>query len=67
MPTLKPIYFVSLLVLTLLSTATAQESANTAVQTSTLTITATANGELVRITAPSSVVQLHVEVYASNG
>jgi len=62
---LKPIYFASVLVVALLSTARAQESAT--VQRSTLTITANASGDWVRITAPSSVVQMHVEVYAASG
>src|SRR2546423_10637445 len=65
MPILKPIYFASVLVLALLSTATAQESAT--VQRSTLTITAAAADGRVRLTAPSSVVQMHVEVYGLNG
>jgi len=62
---LKPIYFASVLVVALLSTARAQESAT--VQRSTLTITANASGDWVRITAPASVVQMHVEVYAASG
>jgi hypothetical protein len=65
---LKPIYFASVLVLAVLSTAAAQDSAGTATQTSFLTITAVATGgERVRITAPSSIVQMHVEVYADSG
>ena len=62
---LKPVYFASVVILALLSAAAAQESAT--VQRSTLTITASAAGERVRITAPASVVQLHVEVYAASG
>src|SRR5712691_5659298 len=67
MLTLKQITFVSVLVLALLSTGAAQESTSPTVQTSTLTITAAATGERVRITAPASVVQMHVEVYAASG
>jgi hypothetical protein len=52
------------LVSTLFSSAAAQES--TTAKT-TLTITANATGERVRITAPSSIVQMHVEVYAASG
>ncbi len=36
-------------------------------QATSLTITAVAAGERVRITAPASVVQMHVEVYAASG
>ena len=67
MPTLKQIYFASVLVLALLTTAAAQESTSSSAQRSSLTITAAAAGERVRITAPSSVVQMHVEVYAASG
>src|SRR5476651_282140 len=67
MPTLKQIIFVSMLVLALLSTALAQESTSATIQTSSLTITAAAAGDRVRITAPASVVQMHVEVYAAGG
>jgi len=45
----------------------AQSQTPTATAPSGLTITASAAGERVRITAPSSVVQLHVEVYAASG
>ena len=67
MPTLKQIILASVLVCALLATAIAQESRSASTQTSSPTITATAAGERVRITAPSSVVQMHVEVYAANG
>ena len=67
MPTLKQIIFASVLVFALLSTAAAQESTSASAQRSSLTITAAAAGERVRITAPSSVVQMHVEVYAASG
>ena len=62
MPSLKQIMFASALALALLSTAVAQESTSLAVQRSSPMITAAAAGEHVRITAPSSVVQLHVEI-----
>jgi hypothetical protein len=65
MRNLKTICFAAVLVPVLLSTAAAQESAT--MQRSTLTITAAAADERVRITAPSSVVQMHVEVYAASG
>jgi len=65
--TLKQMTFASLLVFALLSTAAAQESTGILAQRSTLTITASADGELVRITAPSSIVQMHLEVYAPGG
>src|SRR6266567_4182194 len=65
MPTMKQIIFTSMLVFALLSTVAGQD--NTAVPKSSLTITAAAAGERVRITAPSTVVQLHVEVYGLNG
>jgi len=67
MPNMKQIGFVSVLVLALLSTATAQDGASTVSQKSSLTITANVTGDRVRVTAPSSVVQLHLEVYASSG
>jgi hypothetical protein len=67
MPTMKQIIFVFVLVFALLATATAQDSTSASAQRSTLTITAAASGERVRITAPSTVVQMHVEVYAPNG
>jgi hypothetical protein len=62
---LRQIIFASVLVCALLSTAAAQDSASS--QKSTLTITAAAAGDRVRITAPASVVQMHVEVYAAGG
>lgn len=58
MSTVKQIVFVSMLVCTLLSTAIAQDRTTAAIQRSSLTITAAASGERVRITAPSSVVQM---------
>ena len=67
MLTLKQIAFASGLICALLTTALAQGSTSATVQTSTLTITASAAGDRVRITAPSSVVQMHVEVYAASG
>src|SRR6266487_4842804 len=67
MNTLRQIYSASLLVLALLATATAQDSPSASAQRSSLTITAAAAGERVRITAPSSIVQMHVEVYAASG
>jgi hypothetical protein len=65
MATLKRIYFASALVFALLSTAAAQDSATP--QRSFPTITAAASGERVRIAAPASIVQMHLEVYAAGG
>jgi hypothetical protein len=48
-------------------TAVAQDGKPTELQKSTLTITAVAAGERVRFTAPSSVVQIRLEVYDSSG
>jgi hypothetical protein len=62
MTILKKIIFASVLVWALLSTAVAQD---TTIQKSTLTITASATCDRVRITAHSSVVQMHVEVYTA--
>src|SRR6266571_1471072 len=67
MNTLRQIYSASLLVLALLATAVAQDSPSASAQRSSLTITAAAAGERLRITAPSSIVQMHVEVYAASG
>ena len=60
------IAFASALVLLLLSTTAAQET-RTATQSSSLTITAAAASEGVRITAPASVLRMHVEVYSTGG
>src|SRR5258706_11410305 len=64
MPTVRSIIFVSMVVCALCATATAQDSSS---QRSSLTITANATDERVRITTPSSIVQMHVEVYAAGG
>ena len=65
MTTLKQIVFASVLAFALIATAAAQES--TTDQRSSLTITANAVDDRVRITAPSSVVQMRVEIYAASG
>jgi hypothetical protein len=65
MLTMKQIIFASVFVFALLATAAAQGSSST--QSSSLTITAVAADDRVRITAASSVVQLHVEIYAASG
>ena len=65
MPNLRPVSYAFVLVWALLSTAAAQDS--TSGQRSTFRITAAASGDQIRVTAPSSVVQLHVEVYDTNG
>src|SRR5206468_473491 len=45
----------------------AQEERSVSLQKSSQTITAAASSERVRITAPASIVQMHVEIYASSG
>ncbi len=67
MSSLKQILFTSLLVLTLFGTARSQDNVNSLIPKSSLAITAAASGERLRITAPSSIVQMHVEVYAASG
>jgi hypothetical protein len=62
---LKQIIFVSTLISVLLSAVIAQEKP--AVQRTPITITAAVAVERVRIAAPSSIVQMHVEVYAAGG
>jgi hypothetical protein len=63
----KQIYFAFVLVCVLLTMAAAQERPSVVAQGPSLTITVAATDERVRITAPSSVVQMHVEVYAATG
>ena len=67
MPNLKQIIFACVLVYALLATAVAQSSSSSSPQNSSLTITAAAADDRVRITAPSSIVQMHVEVYGAGG
>jgi hypothetical protein len=64
MPNMKDTCLALATICVLFSTAAAQDS--TTAKT-TLTITVAATGERVRITAPSSVVQMHVEIYSSSG
>jgi hypothetical protein len=67
---LKRISVALLFTLTLIGRASAQDLSGAAAQKSStlsLTITATATSDRVRITAPSSVVQMHVEVYGAGG
>jgi hypothetical protein len=65
---LRHLAFALLFPLLVTGIATAQDSANATTQKpSSLTITATASAGRVRITAPSSIVQMHVEVYTGNG
>jgi hypothetical protein len=49
------------------SAVCAQTTINAGAQEPLLPITAAAAADRVRITAPSSIVQMHVEVYAANG
>ena len=67
MPSLKQIILGSVVVCALFTTAAAQDSTSPATQRTAVIITAAAAGERVRITAPGSVVQMHVEVYAAGG
>src|ERR1700687_1719720 len=56
-----------LLLILSLTTALAQNEAAKTNKTSAVTITASASGERVRFTAPSSVVQIRLEIYNSTG
>ena len=68
MPSRKQILCTLVFGLAVFCTATAQDNASLTAQRSSLTITAAAaSGERVRITAPSSIVQMHVEVFAASG
>jgi hypothetical protein len=64
---LKRITFALLLNCVLLGSAVAQEIPKASVQSVSVTITAAADGERVRVAGPASVVQLHVEVYDFSG
>jgi hypothetical protein len=64
MPNMKQTCLALATICVLFSPAAAQESVTAK---TTLTITANATGERVRVTAPSSVVQLRLEVYAGGG
>jgi len=59
--------FVIVLVLSAAGIVIAQENIKSTTQISSLTITASGAGDRVRITAPASIVQMHVEVYATSG
>src|SRR5436190_12468506 len=59
--------FVFALALALPGTVTAQDNANVIAQRSAMTITASASADRIRIAAPSSIAQMHVEVYAASG
>ncbi len=69
MSSLKQIRFTLIfaLALALPGTLTAQDNANIIAQKSSVTITAAASADRVRITAPASVVQMHLEVYSVSG
>src|SRR6266498_1443039 len=69
MSSLKQIRFTLIfaLALALPGTLTAQDSADLTAQRSSVTITAAASADRVRITAPASVVQMHLEVYSVSG
>src|SRR6266702_1209771 len=65
---LKAFAFAFVSALLVIGTATAQDSASTTTQKlSSATITVTASTDRVRITASTSIVQMHVEVYAASG
>jgi hypothetical protein len=65
MSTFKQIVLAFLLPLYLFYPTAAQDSATA--QRTSLTITASASADRVRITAPASIVQMHVEVFAAGG
>ena len=65
MPNMKQTCLALATICVLFSPAAAQRERHRA--KTTLTITANATGERVRVTAPSSVVQLRLEVYAGGG
>src|SRR5437867_12761756 len=53
--------------LAVFGTAIAQDNSSSTAQRSSSTITAATSGDRIRITAPASIVQMHVEVYAASG
>src|SRR6266705_2719231 len=53
--------------LAVFGTAIAQDNSSSTARRSSSTITAATSGDRVRITAPSSIVQMHVEVFAPSG
>src|ERR1041384_1982447 len=57
----------SLLILSLMGSAVAQDHTSNASQSSEMIITASASGELIRFTAPQYVVQIRLEVYNPAG
>lgn len=65
MPNLRQISLASMLLCIMLSTVAAQESSTGAKATPTITVNSTA--DRIRVTAPSSIVQLRLEVYAASG
>jgi len=67
MTSLKQILFTFVFVLALSGTAIAQDNTAFTAQRSSVTVTASGSSDRVRITAPASVVQMHLEVYALNG
>lgn len=64
---LKRIIFASFLAVAMFSITVAQDGGNSVAQRSSVTITAAAFGDRIRITAPASVVGMHVQVFASSG
>lgn len=54
-------------ILLLVSTLCAQQQTTTSSSRSAITVTAASSAERVRFTAPSTVVQMRIEVYATNG
>src|SRR6266487_6503163 len=67
MSSLKQILFTFVFALALSGVVTAQDTSNVIAQRSAMTITSSASADRIRITAPSSIVQMHVEVFAASG
>src|SRR6266700_6222219 len=67
MSSLKQILFTFVFALALSGVVTAQDTSNVIAQRSAMTITSSASADRIRITAPSSIVQMHVEVYGASG
>ncbi|MEK6285146.1 MAG: hypothetical protein AABO57_05345 [Acidobacteriota bacterium] len=67
MSTAKRLVTTTAAILLFVSIVCAQEQNPASSSRSTITVTAAAAGDRVRFTAPSTVVQMRIEVYASNG
>ncbi len=67
MSSAKQILWTFVLGLAVLGTATAQINTSSTAPRLSSTITAAASGDRIRIAAPSSIMQMHVEVFAASG